>query len=84
MAGQESGFRRGCVTAAFPIIVGVEPPRRARIYFHHASTMAPERRISASVVTQVHGSSELAVIEALKKTYPHWNDFVVVKVEWLS
>ena len=46
--------------------------------------MAPERRISASVVTQVHGSSEQAVIEALKKTYPHWNDFVVVKVEWLS
>jgi len=46
--------------------------------------MAPERRISASVVTQVHGQSDEAILEALKKTYPHWNDFVVVKVEWLT
>jgi hypothetical protein len=46
--------------------------------------MTPERRISASVVTQVHGQSNEAILEALKKTYPHWNDFVVVKVEWLS
>ena len=62
----------------------MNPPRRARIFFHHASTMAPERRISASVVTQVHGQSDEAILEALKKTYPHWNDFVVVKVEWLT
>lgn len=66
------------------IIADVEPPRRARIFFHHASTMTPERRISASVVTQVHGQSGEAILEALKKTYPHWNDFVVVRVEWLS
>ncbi|NBQ08089.1 MAG: hypothetical protein EBW55_07520 [Betaproteobacteria bacterium] len=58
--------------------------RRARISFQHASTLAPEKRINASVITQVHGDSEEAVLEALKKTYPHWNDFVVVRVEWLT
>jgi len=46
--------------------------------------MAPEKRINASVITRVHGDSDQAILEALKKTYPHWNDFVVVRVEWLS
>ena len=39
-------------------------------------------RSITSVTTQVYGDTESAAMEALRKLYRSWDNFVILSIEW--
>jgi hypothetical protein len=42
----------------------------------------PSHRVITSVTTQVYGNTESAALQALRKIYPSWQDFVILELDW--
>lgn len=55
---------------------------RVAVVFSYASTSNPAHRAITSVTLQVYGSTETAVVQALRKMYPHWTDFELLEIGW--
>ena len=57
---------------------------RAHIKFQYSPKGNPSHRVTNSVTTQVYGNTESAAMEALRKMYPNWDNFVILEIEWKS
>jgi len=55
---------------------------RATIKFQYSPKFDLNHRSITSVTTQVYGNSESAVMEALRKMYRSWDNFVILSIEW--
>ncbi len=55
---------------------------RARIKFQYSPEGNPSHRVISQVTLQIYGQSESAVLQQLRKTYPHWIDFVILELDW--
>lgn len=54
---------------------------RARIKFQY-SPMGQSSRVHYAATLQVYGNTESAVMQALRKHYPSWDDFVILEIDW--
>ena len=57
---------------------------RATIKFQYSPKFDLNHRSITSVTTQVYGNTESAVMEALRKMYRSWDNFVILSIEWKS
>ena len=55
---------------------------RAKIKFQYSPKDIPSHRVMNSVTTQVYGNTESAALQALRKMYPSWQDFVILELDW--
>ena len=55
---------------------------RAKIKFQYSPKGIPSHRVTNSVTTQVYGNTESAALQALRKMYPSWQDFVILEINW--
>jgi hypothetical protein len=55
---------------------------RAKIKFQYSPKGIPSHRVTNSVTTQVYGNTESAALQALRKMYPSWQDFVILELDW--
>jgi hypothetical protein len=55
---------------------------RATIRFQYSPKNDLNHRSITSVTTQVYGNSESAAMEALRKMYRSWDNFVILSIEW--
>ncbi len=56
--------------------------RNTHIKFQHSTKGNSGYRSTSSVTLQIYGQSESAVLQQLKKSYPHWQDFVILEFDW--
>lgn len=56
----------------------------ANIRFQYTSGHGSGVRSITAVTLQIYGRSESAVLDKLRKTYPHWRDFVLLDVRWAA
>jgi hypothetical protein len=57
---------------------------RATIKFQYSPKFDLNHRSITSVTTQVYGNTESAVMEALRKMYRSWDNFVILSIDWKS
>ena len=57
---------------------------RATIKFQYSPKRDLSHRSITTVTTQVYGNTESAAMQALRKMYPNWDDFVILEIEWKS
>jgi len=57
---------------------------RATIKFQYSPKNDLNHRSITSVTTQVYGNTESAAMEALRKMYRSWDNFVILSIEWKS
>ncbi|MCX8482964.1 MAG: hypothetical protein ORN50_05235 [Crocinitomicaceae bacterium] len=57
---------------------------RATIKFQYSPKFDLNHRSITSVTTQVYGNTESAAMEALRKMYRSWDNFVILSIEWKS
>ena len=57
---------------------------RATIKFQYSPKTDLNHRSITSVTTQVYGNTESAAMEALRKMYRSWDNFVILSIEWKS
>ncbi len=57
---------------------------RATIKFQYSPKSDLNHRSITSVTTQVYGKTESAAMEALRKMYSNWDNFVIFEIEWKS
>jgi hypothetical protein len=57
---------------------------RATIKFQYSPKTDLNHRSITSVTTQVYGNTESAVMEALRKMYRSWDNFVILEIKWKS
>jgi len=57
---------------------------RAHIKFQYSPKGNSAHRSITSVTLQIYGQSESAVLQQLKKTYPSWQDFVILELNWVG
>ena len=55
---------------------------RANIRFQYSPKSDLNHRSITSVTTQVYGNTESAALEALRKLYRSWDNFVILSIEW--
>jgi len=55
---------------------------RATIKFQYSPKFDLNHRSITSVTTQVYGNTESAAMEALRKMYRSWDNFVILSIEW--
>ena len=55
---------------------------RATIRFQYSPKNDLNHRSITSVNTQVYGNTESAAMEALRKMYRSWDNFVILEIEW--
>ena len=55
---------------------------RATIRFQYSPKFDLNHRSITSVTTQVYGNTESAAMEALRKMYRSWDNFVILEIEW--
>lgn len=55
---------------------------RANIRFQYSPKSDLNHRSITSVTTQVYGNTESAAMEALRKLYRSWDNFVILSIEW--
>ena len=55
---------------------------RANIKFQYSPKTDLNHRSITSVTTQVYGNTESAAMEALRKMYRSWDNFVILEIEW--
>ena len=55
---------------------------RAIIKFQYSPKFDLNHRSITSVTTQVFGNTESAAMEALRKMYRSWDNFVILSIEW--
>ena len=54
---------------------------RTTINFQYSPKSDLNHRSNTSVTTQVHGNSESAGMEAIRKSYPSWDNFVILEID---
>jgi hypothetical protein len=54
---------------------------RAHIKFQY-SPKGQSNRVHNSVTVQVYGDTESAAMQALRKHFPSWDDFVILEIDW--
>ena len=52
------------------------------IKFQYSPKSDLNHRSITSVTTQVYGNTESAAMEALRKMYRSWDNFVILGIEW--
>lgn len=57
---------------------------RATIKFQYSPKFDLNHRSITSVTTQVYGNTESAAMEALRKMYRSWDNFVILSIKWKS
>ena len=57
---------------------------RATIKFQYSPKFDLNHHSITSVTTQVYGNTESAAMEALRKMYRSWDNFVILSIEWKS
>jgi hypothetical protein len=57
---------------------------RATIKFQYSPKTDLNHRSITQVTTQIYGNTESAVMEALRKMYRSWDNFVTLGIEWKS
>lgn len=55
---------------------------RATIRFQYSPKTDLNHRSITSVTTLVYGKTESAAMEALRKMYRSWDNFVILSIEW--
>ena len=55
---------------------------RATIKFQYSPKTDLNHRSITSVTTQVYGTTESAALEALRKMYRSWDNFVILEIQW--
>jgi len=55
---------------------------RATIKFQYSPKSDLNHRSITSVTTQVYGNTESVAMEALRKMYRSWDNFVILSIEW--
>lgn len=55
---------------------------RATIRFQYSPKFDLNHRSITSATTQVYGNTESAAMEALRKMYRSWDNFVILEIEW--
>jgi len=55
---------------------------RATIKFQYSPKFDLNHRSITSVTTQVYGNTESAAMEALRKMYRSWDNFVILSIDW--
>ena len=55
---------------------------RANIRFQYSPKSDLNHRSITPVTTQVYGNTESASMEALRKLYRSWDNFVILSIEW--
>lgn len=55
---------------------------RANIRFQYSPKSDLNHPSITSVTTQVYGNTESAAMEALRKLYRSWDNFVILSIEW--
>ena len=55
---------------------------RATIKFQYSPKTDLNHRSITQVTTQVYGNTESAAMEALRKLYRSWDNFVILSIEW--
>ena len=53
----------------------------ANIKFQYSPKTELNHRSITSVTTQVYGNTESSAMEAIRKMYPNWNNFVILEIE---
>jgi hypothetical protein len=54
---------------------------RAHIKFQY-SPKGHSSRVHNAVTLQVYGDTESAAMQALRKHFPSWDDFVILEIDW--
>ncbi len=57
---------------------------RATIKFQYSPKSDLNHRLITFVTTQDYGNTESAAMEALRKMYRKWGNFVILGIEWKS
>jgi hypothetical protein len=57
---------------------------RATIKFQYSPKFDLNHRSITTVTTQVYGNTESAAMEALRKMYRSWDNFVILSIDWQS
>jgi hypothetical protein len=58
--------------------------KSATIKFQYSPKTDLNHRSITQVTTQVYGNTESAAMEALRKMYRSWDNFVILDIEWKS
>ena len=68
--------------ANYKLVIKMTTWHRAKIKFQYSPKGIPSHRVMNSVTTQVYGNTESAALQALRKMYPSWQDFVILELDW--